>query len=85
MKNIFDEIRKERERQDEKWGVQSHQPIIWSAILQEESGEVAKAALEELFDTDNMDTSEYREELIQCAAVCVAAIQCLDEGYADSH
>lgn len=79
MDNILEEIRKERERQDKKWGVQNHSPIVWDSILGEEAGEVSKAALESHFNHmgDNR-LEDYREELIQTAAVCVAAIECLD-------
>lgn len=79
MDNIFEEIRKERKRQDEKWGVQNHSPLVWDSILNEEAGEVSKAALESYFThmgSDDLD--DYRKELIEVAATAVAAIQCLD-------
>ncbi len=69
------EIEQERKRQDEKWGIQNHHSLYWSAILGEECGEVCKALL---------DTPEYgnhrriREELIQVAAVAVAWIEYID-------
>ena len=80
MESIFNEIKEERERQDRKWGVQNHAPIIWCAILGEEVGEVQKAALETYFayEKSKGNYSEYREELIQTAAVAVAMIECLD-------
>lgn len=71
MKNILEEIKQERERQEAKWGEQNHEPLLWNAILGEEFGEVSKSILER-------DTKNYREELIQVAAVAVAAIECLD-------
>ena len=71
MENVFNEIREERQRQDEKWGVQNHNPFIWLGIIGEEQGEVCHAVLEK--DWDN-----YREELIQVAAVAVSMIQCYD-------
>lgn len=61
----------ERTKQDEKWGVQNHDPLLWNAILGEEFGEVSKAILEG-------DMKGYREELIQVAAVAIAAIESLD-------
>lgn len=76
MEEIFEQIRKERERQDSKFGVQEHDPFIWTSILGEEVGEVNKAVLENYFD--DVDMEEYRKELIQVASVCVAAIQSLD-------
>ncbi|EKO04744.1 MazG-like family protein [Leptospira interrogans] len=76
---IIQEILGEREKQDQKWGEQNHNPIEWCAILVEEVGEVSKAALETHFKYDGKnDLSEYREELIQVAAVALAMIECLD-------
>lgn len=69
---ILNEIRKERRRQDEKWGIQRHPQSVWMAILMEEVGEACKAFLESNLDSD------YRRELIQVAAVAVAAIESFD-------
>ncbi len=78
MENIFNEIKQERQRQDAKWGEQNHCPVEWCAILGEEVGEVNKAALEAhfypLFNND-VQLANYREELIQVAAVAVAMIE----------
>ena len=41
MEKIFDEIRKERKRQDAKWGVQNHDNFVWNTILGEEKGEAS--------------------------------------------
>lgn len=76
---IIQEILGEREKQDQKWGEQNHNPIEWCAILVEEVGEVSKAALETHFKYDGKnDLSDYRKELIQVAAVALAMIECLD-------
>jgi len=72
-KVVLEKIGDERRRQDEKWGEQNHHPLYWMAILQEEVGEAAKALVEKKLD-------EYRTELIQCAAVAMAAIESLDRG-----
>ena len=61
----------ERHRQDKKWGVQVHDPVSWLVILGEEFGEVAKAICEK-------DEREYRKELVQVAAVAVAAVEEFD-------
>jgi NTP pyrophosphatase (non-canonical NTP hydrolase) len=66
-------VSKEIHRQQEKWGIQNHDPMTWLAILTEEVGEVAKAVLE-----GNSD--EYRKELIQVAAVCISALMAEGEG-----
>ncbi|MCE7749187.1 MAG: hypothetical protein GPJ51_12390 [Candidatus Heimdallarchaeota archaeon] len=71
MSEYLDEIRLERKKQDEKWGEQNHSPITWIVILTEEVGEAAKEALED-------NKRKYRKELVQCGAVCVAAIESLD-------
>lgn len=80
MRQILEEIRTERERQDKKWGEQNHHPMEWLAILGEEVGEANKAALEAHFSgyerTGNL--SDYREELIQVAAVAIAMVESLD-------
>lgn len=86
--SVLRDINGERRRQDEKWGVQNHRPFKWISILGEEFGEVCKAALEVHFKkkyTDDAfvdDYSDYRKELIEVAAVAVAAIENLDRvGY----
>jgi len=74
MEDILQEIRNERARQDAKWGSQRHlPPYTWMTILMEEVGEAAKASLEG-------DPVGYAEELVQVAAVTVAA---LESFYAD--
>jgi NTP pyrophosphatase (non-canonical NTP hydrolase) len=77
--NIFYEIQEERDRQDEKFGEQNHSPVLWCTILGEEVGEVNKAALENHFG--KIDLMEYRQELIQTAAVCFAMIECFDRNH----
>ena len=62
-------ILEERGRQDRKWGSQrTHSPEKWLTILMEEVGEVARASLED-------DPLSYIEELVQVAAVAVAALE----------
>ena len=74
---VLDAIR-ERRRQESKWGEQNHIPSYWYSILGEEFGEVGKEVNNYVFD--NSDTDKYREELIQVAAVALAAVECLDRG-----
>ena len=76
---ILKEIAEERENQDMVWGQQDHSPIEWLPILAEEFGEVAKAICE--IQQENSDLENYRQELIQTAAVCVAMIESLDRNY----
>ena len=64
-------VSREREQQDKKWGIQNHAPHTWLVILMEEVGEASKATLE-------MDWPAYRAEMVQVAAVAVAAIEACD-------
>lgn len=68
------EVMRERDQQDEKWGVQRHVQALWLAILAEEFGEVAKEVV------DGVDLANLRVELIQTAAVAVSFIEALDRG-----
>lgn len=61
----------ERQRQDAKWGEQNHPPGTWLVILMEEVGEASQAVLE-------MDWNSYREEMVQVAAVALAAVESCD-------
>ena len=72
--DICRDVRRERLRQFKKWGQQDHDEDKWMTILMEEVGEVARAVLEE-------DPSNYREELIQVAAVAVAAVEAFDRKF----
>lgn len=71
----------ERMSQDQKWGVQTHTPLKWMAILMEEVGEYANAYLEHGVGPggnglDHIEIDEHMiEEMVQVAAVAVAAIQ----------
>jgi NTP pyrophosphatase (non-canonical NTP hydrolase) len=69
---VFELIRDERRRQDEKWGsanvLQNGSRELRLAVLTEEVGEVAKAILDH-------DHREMLEELIQVAAVAVAWLE----------
>ncbi len=82
MSEIYNEIQAERKRQDEKWVEQNHTPIEWVGILTEEVGEVSKEAVDFHFGNNpyirEQNLKNYREELIQVAAVAVQMIECLD-------
>lgn len=87
MMAVVGEVVGERRRQDGKWGVQNHSPTNWLPILSEEFGEVGRA-LCELKVAEDRDGPEsmnaqrhrdnYREELIQLAAVAVAMVESYD-------
>jgi hypothetical protein len=78
-KDVLQDVYIERFRQDSKWGIQNHNARDWSLILAEELGEVIKEANEIHFRKKGTDM--YRMELVQVAAVAVAAIESLDRGY----
>lgn len=91
MEHILEEIRQERERQNEKWGEQNHNLVEWMAILTEEHGEAGKEALEFHFGAQEFSPSldetkkafkekldAYRTELIQVAAVAVSMIESVE-------
>ena len=82
---VLAEVAGERERQDEKWGVQNHEIYKWLSILGEEVGEANEAALEmspEIYsgppggETDRR--AALRKELIQVAAVAVCIVEWID-------
>lgn len=66
---LLQAIQDERDRQDAKWGSQRKLPQeVWLTILVEEVGEVAESILER-------DETNYPVELVQVAAVAVAALE----------
>ena len=71
---IILEVKDERERQNNKWGEQNHDSYTWLAILVEEIGELAQAALHNSFGGEAKGT--LRTELLHTAAV---AIQWLED------
>lgn len=82
LANVLEEVDAERQRQDEKWGEQNHVPVEWIAVLGEEFGEVCQDALKYHFGDKELlgdkYLRQYRQELIQVAAVAVAMVECLD-------
>jgi hypothetical protein len=73
-------VRRQREKQIEKWGVQEHDPAMWYAILGEEFGEVGKEIAEGRIK--DFDVAKYRKECLHTAAVALAMVQCIDDGSA---
>lgn len=78
---IFVDIDTERDAQDAKWGSQLHSMPVWSAILTEECGEVAEAALRVEFHGQDDHLAHLREELIQVAAVAVHMVEKIDSDH----
>lgn len=82
MADALDDIVSERAQQDEKWGQQNHALTVWLAILTEEVGEVAEAILHARprvgKDRGYDGIPEVRAELVQVAAVALAALEYID-------
>ena len=68
------DIETERIAQDAKWGIQNHDPITWCAILTEEVGEFARAALDAHFGGEA--ALGLISEAVQVAAVAQAIVEC---------
>lgn len=76
-------VDKERDRQEEKWGVQRNDPLHWVGILFEEGGEAAQRALQlestQVAEADGVFADDAKQELVRelihVAAVAVAAIE----------
>ena len=91
MEGIIEEVKDERSRQIDKWGKQTRNFLEWTAILTEEVGEVAKETVDYTFRygkhrkgeptlvSQRENIKRYRDEMIQVAAVAIAAIEDLDE------
>lgn len=75
-KDVLEDVEIERLKQHQKWGEQNHDIYRWLAILTEEVGEAAQAALHAEFESGAAE--KVREEMIQVAAVAVQIVECLD-------
>lgn len=76
---VLAEVMGERARQDEKWGPQEHSPVEWISILGEEFGEASRGANESHWGpSTTASLAEYRKEMLEVAAVAVAAVEALD-------
>lgn len=78
MNYWLEKIKKERARQDLKWGEQNHHPLLWFSIIGEEYGEMCHAFNEYTFDMNVDLLGDMQREAIQIAACCVAMLQCMD-------
>jgi len=63
-------IAEERDAQDEEWGESNHDVFTWLAILQKQLGKASECALDAYI-------ADMAGRLVQVAAVCVAALECL--------
>lgn len=76
LKKALNAVGWEREAQFAKWGEQSLNNYQWLAVLTEEVGELAQAALHDEFGGKAAGT--LRDELIQVAAVAVQWLEMLE-------
>ncbi len=70
LERLMHKVAAERRRQDKKWGrfFPGRRDDRWLTILTEEVGEAGKAILKG--DEENL-----KEEILQCAAVCLAWLE----------
>jgi hypothetical protein len=85
---IYGDILHEIHRQDEKWGIQSHDFPTWVTILGEEFGEACQEVLN-IKNAENLELiidSKKRldEELVQVIAVCFRIIEKIRDKNANS-
>lgn len=76
--DVYDEIKAERERQDQQWGGtehdREHPPDEWVMLIKAYLDKAPTGS--ELAHTNYAD--EYRKRLIQVAALAVAAVEAWD-------
>lgn len=72
QETVIADIKREREKQDDKWGIQEHTAPVWVSIIGEEYGETCKAVNEFMFHATQANEQEIYNEAIQTAASCVA-------------
>ncbi len=77
---VLRDVHLERMRQLNKWGVQRHTPERFLTVLIEEVGEVAQEINDAAEHERPLNRKAYRNELVQVAAVAVAAIEAIDAG-----
>lgn len=77
LNDFMEEIYKERQKQELKWGSQHHGWFVWLSILSEEVGEVNRAALKMI--SREGDITSLKEEIIQVASVCGALYEQIKE------
>lgn len=79
MRKVNSDVLIERERQNEKWGLQRHDYGYWLAILGEEFGEVCQAIQQGSVASKDTDADDLYTELIHVAAVASAIAEQVKE------
>lgn len=73
---IFEDLTRERQRQNRLFPNQRHSPLEWLSLLGEEVGEACQAANQAHWGRE--DWNNYRTEVVQVVSVGIAALICLD-------
>lgn len=79
MMSVLADINAERERQNQKWGIQRHSYTEWLAILVEEVGEAAQAMQKGNICHKTTDANDLYKEVIQISAVAAAIAEQIRE------
>lgn len=73
--DTLEAIYRESLLQDEKWGLQDHEPEIWLAILVEEVGELAQAMLADRFDKGHdVKMNDSHSDSMETEAIQIGAV-----------
>ena len=72
--DIVELVRRERMRQDTKWGRHCHHPDTWLRIATEEMGEIA-SLIDDVYESGIIDATEITAERVQLAAVIFAWLE----------
>jgi NTP pyrophosphatase (non-canonical NTP hydrolase) len=82
-KRALEQVERERERQDARWGEQRHGMTVWLAVLQEEVGEAAHDTLQlrslRALPERHNQLVDLAGEVTQIAAVAVAWLEHIHE------
>jgi len=70
----------ERAKQDARFGVSNHDPMLWMTILGEEFGELCESVMHTRYGGHKAGPAQMRAEAIQVAAVALAMVEALDRG-----
>lgn len=71
-------ILSERDKQDEMWGAQTHDPAYWLAILGKQVGQLGEAVLKYKW-ADNPTPVDMFDEAAQVAAVATAIMEAIED------
>jgi hypothetical protein len=80
MSDVFNEIREERQRQDEQWGGpehdDTHDPLAWVGFIADQQEKVAVGAITR--GESYYTTPDCRQRIVKIAALAVAALESMD-------